>query len=528
MDTHFVHPEWLAPLVGGWMAAALVVGIARTRLRRRRRRLGDHTRPSVSFMRDAALVAALGAIGLALAGPRIGETTLRVPGTGADVVLLFDVSRSMTARDVAPNRLAAAQASASEILARLTPLDRAALAVFASRGVLLVPLTPDFEALGELVAALDTKLVAPAGSDLADGVSAALRAFESGSDRSRVLLVLSDGEDPERRGTLGVAAAVRAGVKVVTAGFGSDAGAYLPDAGDALRNAEGARVVSRRDLRRLARLAEATGGAAFAADASGVFDTQAAVRAIRAQAAQVEGAWVERRVPALQVEPLAALAIALLVLESFVRRRPPSLAAPLALAAIAGLLVAAAPGDEKNALAQIEAELREDPTDPARLIALGVARIERGEHLAGVRALEAATRSSSDLDLTALAWYDLGVAALELGDLERARDAFFDALALAPHDREARFNLEWTLDALRSQTPATEAPPEPEIPAAAIPPPREASLEMLEPDLREAPAPIDAAQQRRLLLSVKDDLRRALRSAAQADAPRKQRKRPAW
>jgi tetratricopeptide (TPR) repeat protein len=215
-------------------------------------------------------------------------------------------------------------------------------------------------------------------------------------------------------------------------------------------------------------------------------------------------------------------------LESFVRRRPPSLAAPLALAAIAGLLVAAAPGDEKNALAPIEAELREDPTDPARLIALGVARIERGEHLAGVRALEAATRSSSDLDLTALAWYDLGVAALELGDLERARDAFFDALALAPHDREARFNLEWTLDALRSQTLATEAPPEPEIPAAAIPPPREASLERLEPDVREAPAPIDAAQQRRLLLSVQDDLRRALRSAAQADAPRQQRKRPAW
>jgi tetratricopeptide (TPR) repeat protein len=227
-------------------------------------------------------------------------------------------------------------------------------------------------------------------------------------------------------------------------------------------------------------------------------------------------------------EPLAALAIALLVLESFARRRPQILAAPLALATVCGLLIAATPSRDENSMAQIETELRDDPIDPARLVALGVARIERGEHRAGMRALHAAALSSSDLDLAALAWYDLGVAALETGELERARDAFFDAIALAPHDREARFNLEWTLDALRSQAPASAAPAQPELPEPPIQPPPTASPEVRESELREAPAPMDAARQRRLLLSVHDDLRQALRSAARAEAPRKQPGRPAW
>ena len=80
------------------------------------------------------------------------------------------------------------------------------------------------------------------------------------------------------------------------------------------------------------------------------------------------------------------------------------------------------------------------------------------------------------------------------------------------------------------QPPAAEAPPEPEIPEPASPPPPDASIDkhQPEPEFREAPTPIDAAERRRLLLQVDDDLRRALRSAAGADAPRKQRSRPAW
>ena len=111
-----------------------------------------------------------------------------------------------------------------ELLARLEYADRAALVAFSARGVLLTPLTPDRAALLELLSALDTEMLRPASSNLGSGVRAALEAFESGAERPRVVFVLSDGEDPERRRDLGAAEASRARVRVLTAIIGQQAG----------------------------------------------------------------------------------------------------------------------------------------------------------------------------------------------------------------------------------------------------------------------------------------------------------------
>ena len=260
----------------------------------------------------------------ALLGPRLGEKVVRVPASGVDLVLLLDVSRSMDARDVPPSRLARAQRAAEELLARLAPGDRAALAAFAGRGVLLTPLTPDREALVELLGALDSGLLEPPSSNLGEGVRAALAAFEAGSERPRVLFVLSDGEDPERRTEIGVADALRAEVRVLTAALGTETGAAVPNRGAALRDESGALVISRRRAERLARLAAASGGEAYRGDAWGAFDFDAAAAAIRRDAGAARGQPVERRVRAVQVLPLAALAFALLAAEGalpLLRRR---------------------------------------------------------------------------------------------------------------------------------------------------------------------------------------------------------------
>src|SRR5262249_44244856 len=155
---------------------------------------------------------------------------------------------------------ARARRAADAILAGLGPGDRAALAVFAGRGVLLTPLTPDRDALVEMLAALDADLVRPQGSDLASGVRAALGAFEAASSRPRIVFVLSDGEDPARARDLGIAEALRAEARVHAAAFGLEAGAPIPDRGDWLRDAQGGFVATRRQADRLARLAAATGG----------------------------------------------------------------------------------------------------------------------------------------------------------------------------------------------------------------------------------------------------------------------------
>jgi Ca-activated chloride channel family protein len=529
----WVHPEWLAGLAALLGAAALALTLARLRARRKRRRLGPRLRPGIPLARDLALLLALAAIGAALLGPRLGEKQVRVPARGVDVVLLFDVSRSMDARDVAPSRLVRARLAAQELLARLSPGDRVALAFFAGRGVLAAPLTPDRDAIAELVGALDSELLRPAGSNLAAGLATAARAFDAGSDRPRAILLLSDGEDPERRGALGIDEARSAAAPVFAAALGSEAGATVPDRGLPLRDRQGAVVVSRRDVGRLARVAEGSGGALFRADEWGELDTAAIAEALRRGGAADADGMATRTVRAVQVWPCAALAFAMLAAEGLPclggrrasRRRA---ATRLATLALATLLLAGAAGDERPGRAaggdppELASALRERPGDPRLLVELGLDRLARGDRVDAMRAFRAAAVGSPDPALAALAWYDLGVAALEQGSLEDARDAFFETLALAPGDRQARFNLEWTQAALDREPPA----PQPRL----APPPPDPELETRPEEPRaepETPEPTDAEQRRRWLRRVDDDLRRALQSAARERRPPR-RTGPAW
>lgn len=505
------HPEW-APAVAALLGAAtLAVALARLALRRRRRHLGPGVRPGLSLARDVLLLLALAAVGVGLLGPRLGQHEVRAAVSGIDLVLLVDVSRSMDATDVPPSRLARGRQAAEEILARLAPGDRAALAFFAGRGVLAAPLTPDRDALAQLVAALDTDLLRPAGSNLGAGMHAALEAFEAGSERPRAIFVISDGEDPEGRSGLGLAEALRAEVTVHAAALGSDAGATVPDAGLPLRDDDGTVVVSRRRTERLERLVSATGGELFVADAWGAFDYDAAVAAVRSEARLDDEGMATRTVRAVQVWPCAALAFALLALEGLpAPRRGRRRAAGVAALAVATLLLVGAGG--AGEVERLEAQLRARPGEPRLLIALGIARLDRGQRDEAARAFRAAAVAARDPELAGLAWFDLGVAALETGDLEAAREAFFDALALAPDDREARYNLEWTQQALESE--AQPPPPlPPEARPAPAPPPEPEEPESVEAEQQPRPEPSEA-ERRRWLQRVDDDLSRSLRAAA--------------
>ena len=533
------HPEWLWPVALACAAAALALLLAGLRAGRVRRRLAPALGSATGVLRDMALLLALAAIGVALLGPRLGEKVVRGPASGVDVVLLLDTSRSMDATDLAPSRLARARRAAGELLARLDPGDRAALAIFASRGVLLAPLTPDHGVLLELLEAVDSRLVRPAGSHLGGGVRAALQAFEAGSERPRVVVVLSDGEDPERRSDLGVGAALAAEARVLAAAFGSEVGAAVPDRGLPLRDPTGDVVISRRRSDRLERLASATGGRLLVLDASGRLDGEAAAAELRRDAGGLHGKRVERRVRAVRVLPFAALAFALLVAETLARsvgraprarpRRDGRVGRALAAAALMGL-AGVGPAGSVPPATDVEARLAQTPRDTGLLIELGIERLASGRHDAARRAFLAAAVTASDPSLAALAYYDLGVAALEDGDLEDARDAFFDALALAPHDREARFNLELTLEALPRdppEPPATagaseeQAEPTPEAPAAPE------VGERSEPDASREEWAMSDEERRRWLGRVRDDLVRALRSAARAQTEPAGRG-PAW
>ena len=519
------HPEWLAPALLALAAATALLALAWRRARRRGRALLGPRAPRPAVGRDALLLLALAALGLALLGPRIGQRSLRIAASGVDVALVLDVSRSMTAPDNPPSRLHRARRAAGGVLARLGAGDRAALAAFAGHGVLLTPLSVDKDALAEMLPLLDPTLMQAGGSSLGDGIRAALEAFaRDGTSRPRVLLVLGDGEDPARAGAGdAAAAAARAGVRIVTLGFGSEAGAGLPEGDGWLRDARGRSVVSRRDAAVLRRLAETSDGAAFEADRWGEADLDALVAALRRDASPLPGQLVERRVDAVRVAPFAALAFALLALEAAGRRR----AGRHLIVSIAGLALAGAglPAAEEEiappALEELEARLRAHPGDARSLLWLGLARAGRGRHDEAARAFAAAALSARDPALAGLAYYDLGVTALARGDLEAARDAFFDAVALAPADRRAVYNLEWTLAALAQRPP--EPPPEPD------PAPQERRPEPREREPADEPPPLTPEEARRWLEAVGDDPGRALRAAAgRAGEARPPTRGPAW
>lgn len=551
MFPDFAHPEWIPALVlfSALAVAAVIAAGVRSR-RRRRLLLGPSAAADRSAQRtDAFLLAAFAAIGIALAGPKIGTMTLRVPASGIDLVVLADVSLSMDARDVPPSRLARARKAAGEVLRSLEPGDQVALAAFAERGILLTPLTPDRGALAEMLPALDSALLADQGSQLASGIEAALDAFDLESARPRVLLILSDGEVSHRSLAETIGELRRAGVRVIAAAFGSEEGGQIPVRGRPLRDAWGETVVSRRETRQLALLADQSDGALFRADRWGAVEIAAMVEGIRRDARATPDGWIERRVDVTRFGPFAALALALLLFEGAPRlpRRARGGAALLALLACC----VSGPRARAEPVEALEARVLKRPEDAAALLHLGAARALSGAPEEAKRAFLAAAVRAEDEETAALAYYDLGVVALQQGDLESARDAFFDAIALAPGDSIAKFNLEWTLRALetpplpppagrdRPGPPGSEGEAEPgeqsqekdwkeSSSAAEGERARGVSAESAATDETWAPpAELDPEQARHWLEGVEDDPGRALRNLAGAGEPQP-RRGPRW
>jgi Ca-activated chloride channel family protein len=278
----FEHAEWTAFWILGWLAAAVWIAAGGLARRRRMRRLlgAERADRRIVVGADVVLLAALALIAIALLGPRLAEREILVSGAGADVVLLFDVSQSMDARDSPPSRMARARAGAAGLLERLSPGDRVALAGFAGRGVAFTPLTADRQAIAQMLPALDSRLIEPGGSNLHAGLEAIWPLFEAGSERPRIVLVWSDGEVSAPAEADALELISRKGVRVLSVAIGDDAGAPVPDGAAPLRDDHDRMVVSRRTTVALTRLAEASDGRVWQADRWGEVNLAALAREV--------------------------------------------------------------------------------------------------------------------------------------------------------------------------------------------------------------------------------------------------------
>jgi Ca-activated chloride channel family protein len=220
------------------------------------------------------LVGALGWILLvfALAGPSWGAKTEVLPRRGLDVVIALDVSKSMRARDVLPDRLERARAEVSALLDQVGQ-NRVALVAFAGSAFVQCPLTTDVEAARTFLMALGPKSAPAGGSALGEGIGASLRLFAAEAEHDpeavkagRVLVVITDGEDHQGNLDVAAKAVAEAGVDLTLIGVGSAMGEPIPVVDEKgtvtgyLKDKEGQTVMSRMNPKALVQLAQDAGG----------------------------------------------------------------------------------------------------------------------------------------------------------------------------------------------------------------------------------------------------------------------------
>lgn len=180
------------------------------------------------------LIFAAAALGFAAAGPRWGLESVDEQSSAADLVLALDVSKSMLARDIEPNRLERQRVLARQILREL-PGDRIGMVAFAGRAYVLSPMTVDHGALQLYLDALDPDIVSQGGSSLASAIRQAADLARGSRDAGRGAVVLiSDGEALEEEAAVRDAAerAARVGITIHTVGVGTVEGAPIPEGGE--------------------------------------------------------------------------------------------------------------------------------------------------------------------------------------------------------------------------------------------------------------------------------------------------------
>jgi Ca-activated chloride channel homolog len=270
---------WLL-LIPGLLALGSVWYKRRLRLRRRRF-FSDEVfaklySPEISGIRrfkSVLLYSGAVLLIIALAGPKIGIEIREIERRGVDIMVLLDVSRSMLAEDVRPNRLDKAKFEILRIVDRLRG-DRIGLIAFTGEAVQLAPLTTDYGAFRLYLSIADPASMPSGTTDFSEALRAAINAFDAvtddGQNAARVMLLLSDGEDHGIDFTSLKQQLVERGIYIHTVGIGTRSGATIPiydtNTGrltDYVRDAAGQVVTTRLEPEILREIADAGRGSYY-------------------------------------------------------------------------------------------------------------------------------------------------------------------------------------------------------------------------------------------------------------------------
>ena len=201
---------------------------------------------------------------LGLMNPKIGTQLETVKREGVDIVFAIDVSKSMLAEDIAPNRIEKSKRLVSAIINQLAS-DRVGVIAYAAQAVPQLPITTDYGAAKMFLQALNTDMLSSQGTALDSAIDLSGTFFDDEDQTNRVIFLISDGEDHSEDATNAASRAADLGIKIFTFGVGTEKGAPIPLKRNGViesykKDFDGEVVITRRNQKVLEDIANSTDG----------------------------------------------------------------------------------------------------------------------------------------------------------------------------------------------------------------------------------------------------------------------------
>src|SRR5674476_484572 len=267
----FANPAFLYLLLLLPVVILLYI-INELRIRKALKRLGDsnlvgglmpemsRVRPLIKFILQLFAVAA-GII--MLARPQFGSKIEDVKKQGVEVIIALDVSNSMLAEDIQPDRLTRAKQAISRLVDNLDN-DKIGLIVFAGDAYIQIPVTTDYISAKMFLSTINPNMVPKQGTAIGAAIGLGIRSFSSGEGKSKAMIIITDGENHEDDPVKEAEEATKAGIIIHTIGIGSTEGVPIPviinGKKDYLKDVNGNTVVTKLDEEILKKIALSTNG----------------------------------------------------------------------------------------------------------------------------------------------------------------------------------------------------------------------------------------------------------------------------
>lgn len=474
----FSNPEYLylLLLIPAIILMFLVINI---RQRKRLKAFGDpallaHLMPDISHRRPTfkfiLQVTAITICMFMIAGPQFGSKLEKSKRQGAELMIALDVSNSMMAEDIQPNRLAKAKQILSKLVDKLKD-DKIGLIVFAGDAFTQLPITSDYVSAKMFMNTISPELVPTQGTSIGEAIELCMKSFPPKGEAERAIIIITDGENFEDDAMEAAKEAQKEGVKIHVVGLGLEQGSPIPmpNSSDFRKDKEGNVVITKLNEKMCQDIAAAGNGIYVRSD-----NSNAAIKILEAQLDKMTKADLETAVYSEYDEQFGGLAwivLLLLLADLFLMHRKNKRLRNVRLFSLA-LLIASAPiasaqkaerSDIRKGNRQYESKkfteaeiqyrkaLEINPKSKEGSYNLGNALYRQNKPKEALEQYQNALNIQNDPKKKSQIFHNAGNVFMAGKEYDKAVSAYMNSLIINPGDNETRYNLALAQAMLKKQ-----------------------------------------------------------------------------